>query len=98
MVEATVSGELGHAAKVATNLRDCNHRGWGIKIYTRDYKDIDDIQRVLRKLIELDLVENDKQAIYYKADAYTCLRILEDNLYGLKASLFSSKDVLSGKV
>lgn len=53
---------------------------------------------MLRKLIELDLVENDKQAIYYKADAYTCLRILEDNLYGLKASLFSSKDVLSGKV
>lgn len=31
MVEATVSGELGHAAKVATNLRDCNHRGWGDK-------------------------------------------------------------------
>ncbi|ODM16192.1 hypothetical protein SI65_08191 [Aspergillus cristatus] len=97
VVEATVSGELGHAAKVSANPGECNREDQAIMIYTRDYEDTDDIRRVLEKLIELGLVKDDKRPIYYKADAYTYLRIFADNLYGLRASLFSSKDFLSGK-
>lgn len=48
-------------------------------IYTRDYKDIDDIRRVLEKLIELGLVKDDEGSIYYKADAYN---YGSEDLYG----------------
>ena len=67
-------------------------------VYTRDYEDIEDVRGVLQKLVELGLVRNEQKPIYYKADAYTYLEILGDNPYGLKASLFSSRDVLAGKV
>lgn len=98
VVEATVSGELGHAAKVATNLAERSRGGLRMIIYTSKYEDTDDVRRVLEKLVALGLLRNDRRPIYYKADAYTYLRIFADNPYKLKASLFSSKDILSGKV
>ncbi|ODM16995.1 hypothetical protein SI65_07394 [Aspergillus cristatus] len=97
VVEATVDGELGDGAKVATDAGD--RRARGMMIYTKDYEDIEDVRRVLGKLVELELVNTEQRmGIYYKADAFTYLRILGDNPYGLKASLYSSKDVLAGKV
>lgn len=96
VVEATVDGELGDGAKVATDAGDRMVRG--MMIYTRDYGNIDDVRRVIEKLVELELVNTEQRVgIYYKADAFTYLRILGDNPYGLKASLYSSKDVLAGK-
>lgn len=97
VVEATVDGELEDGAKVATDAGD--RRARGMMIYTRDYKDIEGVRRVLEKLVELELVNTEQRmGIYYKADAFTYLRILGDNPYGLKASLYSSKDILAGKV
>ncbi|EAW09476.1 DUF1917 domain-containing protein [Aspergillus clavatus NRRL 1] len=93
---ATVAGELGDAAKVATEGGSGSPRL--IAIYTRDYADLDDVKRVLEKLIDLGLVKQDERPIYYKCDALTYLSIMSDNPYGLKASMASSRDVLTGKV
>ncbi|KAI9376275.1 hypothetical protein BJX61DRAFT_417402 [Aspergillus egyptiacus] len=93
---ATMNGELGIGAKVATD--DGQGRARLIAIYTKDYQDRDDIKRVLRRLMELDMVKRNERPIYYKCDVLTYLEILSDNPYGLKASSFSSADVLAGKV
>ncbi|KAG2024829.1 hypothetical protein GB937_003529, partial [Aspergillus fischeri] len=92
----TVSGKLGDAAKVATD--DGSGRPRLIAIYTKDYADRQDVKRVLERMVDLELVNTDERPIYYKCDAYTYLRILSDNPYGLKASMASSRDVLAGKV
>ncbi|RHZ57968.1 hypothetical protein CDV55_105393 [Aspergillus turcosus] len=92
----TVSGQLGDAAKVATD--DGSGRPRLIAIYTKDYADRQDVKRVLEQLVDLGLVKKDERPIYYKCDAFTYLRILSDNPYGLKASMASSRDVLADKV
>jgi hypothetical protein len=43
---------------------------------------------------ELGLVENQ---IWYKCDAFTHLNLDSKNPYGIKASLYGSKDVLDAK-
>ncbi|KAL5337335.1 hypothetical protein BJX70DRAFT_249031 [Aspergillus crustosus] len=96
VADATMKGHLGIAAKVATD--DEEGRARLIAVYTRDYQDIDDVKRVLRKLVELNLVKKTERPIYYKADALTYLVIMSKNRYGMKATLFSSADVLAGKV
>ncbi|KAE8350724.1 hypothetical protein BDV28DRAFT_150671 [Aspergillus coremiiformis] len=96
VVEETLEGTLGVAAKVATD------EGSGmvrlLAIYTRDFEDGEDVRRVLERLVELGLVRKGEKPIYYKSDAYTYLEIMSNNSYGLRASLFSSRDVLEGKV
>ncbi|KAL4901389.1 hypothetical protein BDW74DRAFT_181957 [Aspergillus multicolor] len=96
---ATVKGHLGIAAKVATKSElDTQGKPRLIAVYTKDYEDIADIKRVLKKLVELGLVKREERPIYYKRDAWTYLDIMSGNKYGLKASVFSSADVLGGKV
>ncbi|RDW86740.1 DUF1917 domain-containing protein [Aspergillus mulundensis] len=96
---ATMKGQLGIAAKVATQSdMDAQGKPRLIAVYTKDYEDIADIKRVLRKLVELDLVKREERPIYYKRDAWTYLEIMSGNKYGLKATAFSSADVLGGKV
>ncbi|GAD99429.1 hypothetical protein AOR_1_2402174 [Paecilomyces variotii No. 5] len=97
VVEATANDELGVAAKVATD--DESGGGRLVAIYTRDYEDKKDVKRVLEKLVELGLVDRGAAArpIYYKCDAYTYLDIKSTNTYGLKASLYSSRDALGWK-
>lgn len=94
---ATVSGELGIEAKVATGNENNAGRTRLLVVYTRDYGDTEDVKRVVEKLGDLGFV-NGLRPIYYKADAYTLLGIGSNNPYGLKASLYSSNDVLAGKV
>ncbi|KAF9892940.1 hypothetical protein FE257_000532 [Aspergillus nanangensis] len=93
---ATVQGELGFGAKVATDDGSNNTRL--LAVYTRDYEDKEDVKRVLEKLVELGLVKEGERSIYYKCDAYTYLQIMGNNPYGLKPSLYASKDVLAGKI
>ncbi|KAL1872560.1 hypothetical protein Plec18167_006678 [Paecilomyces lecythidis] len=97
VAEATANDELGVAAKVATD--DESGGGRLVAIYTHDYDDKKDVKRVLEKLVELRLVDKGAGArpIYYKCDAYTYLDIKSTNPYGLKASLYSSKDALAWK-
>ncbi|KAL5365732.1 hypothetical protein BJX96DRAFT_18907 [Aspergillus floccosus] len=98
IVEATARGELGIAAKVATDEGKGQDSARLLAVYTRDYADRDDVKRVIEKLVDLDLVKEDERPVYYKCDAYTYLQIMGNNPYGLRASLFSSRDVLSGKI
>ncbi|OGM43944.1 hypothetical protein ABOM_005915 [Aspergillus bombycis] len=96
VVEETVEGRLGFAAKVAT--RDERGKARLLAIYTRDFGDVEDARRVLQRLVELELVRKEERPIYYKCDAYTYLEITSGNPYGLKASMFSSREVLERKV
>lgn len=89
-------GKLGDAAKVATDNGSGDDRL--ICVYTRDFSDKDDVKRGLKTLVETGLVDEESRPIYYKCDAYTYLDIKSKNEYGLKASLFSSRDILSGRV
>jgi hypothetical protein len=93
VVGATIKGNLGVAAKVATHDPLTPNKARLIAVYTRDHENRDDIRRVLRKLIDMGLVG--KNAIYYKCDAYTYLGIDSKNPYGLRASRYSSKDILT---
>ncbi|KAL2835061.1 hypothetical protein BDW59DRAFT_137042 [Aspergillus cavernicola] len=97
VADATRCGELGIAAKVATDDKEDNRHRL-IAVYTRDHADLEDIKRVLRRLMELNLVRKSEQPIYYKHDALTYLEIMSKNRYGLKATAFSSADVLAGKI
>ncbi|KAI1619882.1 hypothetical protein EDD37DRAFT_613585 [Exophiala viscosa] len=81
-----------------------------ICVYTYDFSDKDDVKRVLLGLKQLGLLNNDSfengprshsgsadKVIYYKCDAYTYLDISSHNEYKLKASMYSSKDMLAEK-
>ncbi|RAK91890.1 DUF1917-domain-containing protein [Aspergillus costaricaensis CBS 115574] len=103
VAEATAKGELGFGAKVATaaaaaaDVAAASGDGGSKKtrlicIYTKDYEDRADVERVLRKMAELELVDLDGRPIYYKCDAYTHLDIKGGNVWGLRASMYSSRD------
>lgn len=96
VVTAMDEGKLGSTAKVATD--DGSPHARLICVYTDDFGDTEDVKRVLRGLAEKDLVTSESRPIYYKCDAYTHLDIKSNNDYGLKASMLSSRDVLSRKV
>ena len=67
VARATARNELGIAAKVAPKPDDEDPRKDRlICIYTTDFRDMDDVGRVLRKLRELRLVEAKGRLIYYK--------------------------------
>ncbi|KAI4188521.1 MAG: hypothetical protein L6R41_002083 [Letrouitia leprolyta] len=99
VAEATANRELGTAAKVAPDNDDGDRKPRLICVYTKDFSDMEDVKRVLERLIELGLVKRKgaagaEQGIYYKADAFTELGITSGNEWGLKPSLYSSKELL----
>lgn len=94
---ATSRGELGIQAKVATSSSSASSSDRVICVYTHDCEDKDDVRRVLERLVGLGLVREGQQPIYYKCDAWTYLEIKANNPWGLKASMYSSKDILQGK-
>ncbi|KAI9676875.1 MAG: hypothetical protein M1817_006714 [Caeruleum heppii] len=90
---ATVANELGIAAKIATDAGGGNDSARLIGVYTYDFDDMDDVRRVVLKLEEFGFLQEGR-GIYYKNDAYTHLGINSGNEWGLKASMYSSKDIL----
>lgn len=100
--EAMIENKLGEQAKVA--IEDHSRRLSSpdapftpnrlICIYTYDFSDLEDVRRVLDELVDLGLVSREGRGIYYKCDAYTYLGIESNNPYKLKASLYSSSDLL----
>lgn len=79
---ATARNELGIAAKVAPREERGSTRERLVCIYTYDFRDRDDVARVLHRLRQLELVR-DRAAgkpIYYKAGGCLCSLFL---LYGL---------------
>jgi len=98
VAEATAAGRLGPMSKVGTYEPGNETKGTLICVYTYDFTDFDDVKRVLHELVELNLVGGQSRPIYYKCDAYTCLDLGSDNEYKIRASLYSSKDVLENEV
>ena len=97
IAQDTADGELGHAAKVATDDGTGNRDSRLICVYNEDYGDKAEVKRVLQRLDDIGLVKGkgigEQRGIYYKADAYTHLEINGGNEWGLRASLYGSKDV-----
>lgn len=91
----TTEGKLRVASKVAT--LDALDPVTLICVYTYDFTDIDDVRLVLEKLVELDLCQTGGRPIYYKCDAYTYLDIKSNNRYKIRASLYSSKEIIDRK-
>ncbi|KAL8673546.1 MAG: hypothetical protein Q9168_002035 [Polycauliona sp. 1 TL-2023] len=98
VAEATANRELGIAAKVAPDDNKGDRVPRLICVYTKDFSDLDDVKRVLGRLVELGLVKKkggaDNRGIYYKADVFTELGINSENEWGLKPSLYASRDLL----
>ncbi len=72
VASATATDELGTSAKVAPRDPDHPEDEQVICVYTRDFRDIGDICRVLNRLRELCLVEPRGKCIYYKCGEYCC--------------------------
>ncbi|CAK4026019.1 Hypothetical predicted protein [Lecanosticta acicola] len=89
----TAEGNLGITAKVSTEPSEETL----ICVYTYDFSDTEDVVRVLKELENLGLCSTTSKPIYYKCDAYTYLGINYGNKYSLRASLFSSKDLLQNE-
>ncbi|KAF2200835.1 DUF1917-domain-containing protein [Delitschia confertaspora ATCC 74209] len=95
IAEAIIDNRLGPTAKIATNGGKPGSRL--ICVYTKDFRDTDDVLRVLKELVSMGLVDTASQGIYYKSDAYTYLDIYGHNAseVGLQASMYSSQKMLA---
>ncbi|KAL2194581.1 hypothetical protein P885DRAFT_80269 [Corynascus similis CBS 632.67] len=91
IANATANGELGIAAKVDTRVRANKERL--VCVYTQDFRDKDDVARVLNRMRELELVMPGGKQIYYKSDAWTELGIYGGNHWGIAASTYSSNEI-----
>ncbi|KZM23831.1 uncharacterized protein EKO05_0001044 [Ascochyta rabiei] len=93
VVEAVITDRLGPTAKVAP---DDGKDERLICVYTKDFRDEDDVLRVLQELEDLDLLQHGR-GIYYKSDAFTHLDLYSAtaNKYGLQASLYTSQKMLA---
>ncbi|KAL8945197.1 MAG: hypothetical protein Q9211_000278 [Gyalolechia sp. 1 TL-2023] len=101
VAEATVNRELGTAAKAAPDNGDGDRAPRLICVYTKDFSDLEDVKRVLERMLELGLVKGKgvggaEKGIYYKVDAFTELGVSSGNEWGLKPSLYASKALLDG--
>ena len=65
VARATASNELGIAAKVAPASYD-DRQPRLICVYTKDFRDMNDVTRVLNKLQDIRLVSMKGRPIYYK--------------------------------
>ncbi|KAL1853649.1 hypothetical protein Daus18300_011684 [Diaporthe australafricana] len=97
VAQATVKNELGIAAKVGPREERGSSKERLVCIYTYDFRDKDDIARVLHRLRQLELVRDRAtgKPIYYKADAFTHLGIGYGNPWGMRASLYNSRDIFA---
>ena len=96
---ATVNDELGLAAKVAAADENEPDKARLICVYTEDFEDKVDVRRVLERLYEMGACNRngaiaEGKVIYYKTDAYTYLDIVGGNEWGLRDSLYSSREIL----
>ena len=67
VVRAIAAGYLGPVAKVGTDDGSQGKNGRLICVYTKDFADLEDVKRVLYKLVDLGLVKKDaSHSIYYK--------------------------------
>ena len=65
VAKATANDELGVTAKVEPRVQNKKERL--VCVYTRDFRDKDDVARVLNRMRELELVRPSGKQIYYKS-------------------------------
>ena len=75
VAEATAKGDLGIAAKVATDEGKGDRVPRLICVYTRDFADKEDVRRVLEELVRMGLVKKkgptgDDRGLYYKCSEF----------------------------
>lgn len=89
VVDGVINNRLGPTAKVAPDEGKPGDRL--ICIYTKDFRDEDDVSRVLLELETMGLLTSGR-SIYYKSDAFTYLDLYKQTAseYGLQASLYTS--------
>ncbi|KAL9071259.1 MAG: hypothetical protein Q9157_005521 [Trypethelium eluteriae] len=98
VAEAVAEGRLGPCAKVppegSTHRSSTNESV--VIVYTNDFTDQKDVKRVLQELVDIGLApqEGSGRATYYKTDAYTYLGISSENHYNLRASLYTSTEMM----
>jgi hypothetical protein len=65
-------------------------------VYLQDFRDEDDVLRVLQELDTMGLLSSGR-SIYYKSDAFTYLELNKETAeeYGLRASLYSSSKMMA---
>src|SRR5438270_153997 len=81
VARATVRGDLGIAAKVATDAGEGDRVGRPISVYTKDFSDVEDVKRVLLEMKQLGLVK-ETRSIYYKCGLSTILETYITLAYG----------------
>ena len=69
VAEGTAAGDLGMAAKVATDDGKGDNNVRLICLYTEDFADWDDNKRVLKKMKDIGLLAAAGRDIYYKCGA-----------------------------
>ncbi|KAK6854742.1 hypothetical protein PG995_009835 [Apiospora arundinis] len=95
VAKATANNELGIAAKVAPRSAVDQRTERLICVYTADFSDKADVQKVAAKLKQLGLVHPNGRPLYYKPDCYTYLGIGSNNAWGIKASIYNTNEILS---
>lgn len=98
VIAGVIDGRLGPTAKVATDEGNPGDRL--ICVYTKDFRDENDVLRVLQEVEAMGLLTSGR-SIYYKSDAYTYLDIYGKTAaeYGLQASLYNSyKMMATGRI
>jgi len=86
IASSTFKGELGIDAKVSTASRVPLNDRYVICVYTKNYLDVEDVDRVREMLRKLGFVAR----LYYKPDIYTYLKIYKKTFPDIKASRYSS--------
>ncbi|KAJ7728244.1 hypothetical protein B0H16DRAFT_1589360 [Mycena metata] len=101
VANATANNRLGIGTKIATAGKEEGDRCRLICVYTRDFTDKEDVERVLLELVRMGFVPAEKggskskgKGIHYKCDAYTHLDVYAGNGYGLRPSIYSSAQML----
>ncbi|KAJ5918062.1 hypothetical protein N7454_010437 [Penicillium verhagenii] len=93
LVTALDTGKVQADAKVAADDGSGSEKSRLICVYTENFADKENVKKVLRMLLNEGIFEPAATGpIYYKSDAFTLLNINSKNEYGLKASMFSSRD------
>ncbi|KAK0648801.1 hypothetical protein B0T16DRAFT_120385 [Cercophora newfieldiana] len=95
IAHATARNELGIVAKVDTRVADGPKKERLICVYTYDFRDKDDVARVLNRLKQLELVRAGGRQLYYKSDAWTEIGIYGGNQWGIPASMYSSNQIFA---
>ena len=87
VAQTYIQGELGNSIKVSTATpEEADTERYLICVYTADYLDTEDVQRVRDKLRLLGF----EAVLYYKPDLYTYLQIYRKNFPNLRASRYGS--------